>query len=278
MEFDQQLAEFNQQPVAVAPPENESVSCAACATPLYGEFCFACGQKRADSSHFTVRYLLGEAFREISSLDGKIWSTVRLLYLKPGLLVNEYLNGRGSLHLGPVKLYLIAIALYFFLAPLGILSPEQIRRTASQFPTDQATEFFTRMQQRMESGAFFDTYQSVYTAMLGLTVFLSALALKLWFRKRYLGEHMVFALYELAFIFLLVIPTSALPWLQLGPLAYLGVTLALVGGYGIWLCFALQRVYEPRWLRVLPFALLYLIFREILDTTIGMIAIVVAVL
>ena len=278
MEYDQQLAEFNQQPAAVATPAKESDSCAACATPLFGEFCYFCGQKRADSTHFTVRYLLSEAFREITSWDGKIWSTARLLYLKPGLLVNEYLKGRGSLHLGPVKLYLIAIALYFVLAPYGILSPEQIRRTASQFPAGEATEFFARMQQRMESGAFFDSYQTIYTALLGLTVFLSALVLKLWFRKRYLGEHLVFALYEISFIFLLVIPTSALPWLPLGPLAYLWVTLALVGGYGIWLVFALRRVYEPRWLRVIPFALLYLLFREIVDTTIGMAAIVVAAL
>lgn len=268
--------ELSPDTVSPTAPVTPASDCAACGAPLLGEFCHACGQKRADSSHFTVRFLLGEALREITSFDGKIWSTVRLLYLKPGLLVNEYLNGRGSLHLGPVKLYLISIALYFFLAPYGILSQEQIRQTAAQFPAGAATEFFTRMQQRMESGAFFDVYQKLYTALLGLTVFLSALALKLWYRKRFLGEHLVFALYELSFIFLMVIPTSLLSWLSLPPLAYLTLTLVLLGGYALWLTFALRRVYEPRWSRVLPFAFLYLLFRELVDNSIALGAILVA--
>jgi hypothetical protein len=270
--------ELYQQTIAIDSQAEPVDSCAVCTTPLQGEFCHACGQRRTDSTHFTVRHLLGEAFREITSLDGKIWSTARLLYLKPGLLVNEYLQGRGSLHLGPVKLYLIAIALYFFLAPYGILSPEQIRQAASQYPTGQASEFFARMQERMESGAFFDTYQNLYTAFLGLTVFLSALALKIWYRKRYLGEHFVFALYELAFIFLMVIPMSVLPWLSLPPLAYLGFTAVMILGYGVWLTFALRRVYEPRWSRVIPFALVYLFFRELVDNTIGLAVIVIATL
>ena len=54
-----------------------------------------------------------EQFHEVTSADGKLWRTVKALFV-PGKLTEEYLDGRRSLYVRPVRIFLVLNVLLFF--------------------------------------------------------------------------------------------------------------------------------------------------------------------
>jgi hypothetical protein len=52
---------------------------------------------------------------EFLHLDGKIYKTLKVLLTKPGELTRELVAGRRSKYIGPLRLYLTASLLFFFL-------------------------------------------------------------------------------------------------------------------------------------------------------------------
>lgn len=62
----------------------------------------------------SLRRFAREAFQDLTNLDSRIWLTVRGL-ARPGHLAVEWREGRGHRTLPPMRLYLIASALFFLL-------------------------------------------------------------------------------------------------------------------------------------------------------------------
>jgi hypothetical protein len=89
--------------------------CLNCDAPLAGPFCSRCGQ-RALPAHPTMRELAGDALAELFGWDGKLASTLRLLFGRPGELTRALLNGQRTKHVPPVRLYLACSVLYFVVA------------------------------------------------------------------------------------------------------------------------------------------------------------------
>jgi hypothetical protein len=88
------------------------VSCLDCGTPLAGPFCSECGQQARDPDP-TFRELVGEAWDAFASVDGRVLASIRLLLLRPGALTDEYLRGRRTRYLAPLRLYLLCSVAYF---------------------------------------------------------------------------------------------------------------------------------------------------------------------
>src|SRR4026209_2435112 len=91
--------------------------CRNCGAELLGRFCHQCGQK-AIASRVSVRDFLHEAADELAHLDGKIFQTLKLLLLKPGLLTVEHLQGRRVRYVPPLRLYLSCSLLFFALSAM----------------------------------------------------------------------------------------------------------------------------------------------------------------
>ncbi|MEP6999619.1 MAG: DUF3667 domain-containing protein [bacterium] len=73
-----------------------------------------------------MRDLVVDAFWELSGWDGRFASTLRALVQRPGLLTREFLEGRRSRYISPLRLYLMASLVYFVLAaaaPTVVLKP-----------------------------------------------------------------------------------------------------------------------------------------------------------
>lgn len=89
-------------------------NCLNCGTKLKltDKFCPECGQQKIDLNltftHFIIEFLSNNF-----NLDSKIFKTLRLLVFHPGKLSKEYLEGKRSSYVTPVRLYLI-ISLIFF--------------------------------------------------------------------------------------------------------------------------------------------------------------------
>ena len=92
--------------------------CLNCGLALAGPYCAGCGQKR-QATDLTLREFLRETTHELTSWDGKIPSTLKTLFLKPGLLTEDFLAGRRARWLLPLRLYLICSLAYFVSGPLA---------------------------------------------------------------------------------------------------------------------------------------------------------------
>jgi hypothetical protein len=92
--------------------------CLNCGIELHGEFCSRCGQK-AGHPNPTFHDLIHDFTHETLHIDGRLWSSLRLLFTKPGFLTQEYISGRRTTHFPPLRLYLICSLVYFALAAVA---------------------------------------------------------------------------------------------------------------------------------------------------------------
>jgi hypothetical protein len=92
--------------------------CKNCGHELHGQYCSVCGQFAmvANRPLFdSIRYYLEHHY----GLDRKLGTSLRHLFLKPGFLAREYMEGRIERHVHPFKLYLFAsIFLFGVMIPL----------------------------------------------------------------------------------------------------------------------------------------------------------------
>lgn len=117
-------------------------ACDNCATAMAGmRFCPECGQ-RALPHDPSVHDLVHDATHEFLHLDGKIWTTLRLLLVRPGFLTAEFLRGRRARYISPIRLYLTCSLIYFALAAsLGESSRSSATsRSASSAPAPGTQE------------------------------------------------------------------------------------------------------------------------------------------
>lgn len=99
------------EPAAMA--STASRRCPDCESPAPDAFCPRCGQEQRDRVHTSVRELAGEGVTELLDVDGRILGTLRTLVLHPGRLTSEYLAGRRTRFVRPVRLYLTLSVVYF---------------------------------------------------------------------------------------------------------------------------------------------------------------------
>lgn len=98
--------------------------CRNCQSRLDGAYCQKCGQRNIDLER-PILSLVGDIVKETFELDGRTALTIKTLFLKPGVLTDEFLAGRRRAYTPPLRLYLV-ISISFFvlvawLAQSGIL-------------------------------------------------------------------------------------------------------------------------------------------------------------
>ena len=101
------------------PFDKQGELCKNCETPLEGWYCYSCGQN-ADTHHRTIFHLIWEAIEGMFHLDGRLASTLPLLFFKPGKLAKDYMEGRIVRHVPPFRTFLVALLLFIFAAEHAI--------------------------------------------------------------------------------------------------------------------------------------------------------------
>lgn len=87
--------------------------CRNCAASLEAEFCSQCGQ-RARSYRRSLPPMLGELLSEAFEVDGRVVRSLKLLLFFPGALTVEFSADRRASYVSPIRLYLFASLLFFF--------------------------------------------------------------------------------------------------------------------------------------------------------------------
>ena len=224
--------------------------CNNCGASLLGDYCHRCGQNEADTEWKSLSSIAHRFWDELVSLDYKALRSLAALF-SPGVLAAEFIDGRRQRYLSPLKLYFLAAALFFVIAPRATdftFERQMALDPDGQFRAQvEARLAQTRMSRDLFAERFNSRLQTVYTITPIFSVLSATLVLRLLFGRRYpwLGPHMVFALYYVAFMFVVNLLLHGLndAFEGVSPSLLMVILFAIVMPY---MFVALRRVYaEP---------------------------------
>jgi hypothetical protein len=242
--------------------------CVSCDAPLSGPYCSRCGERVLEPEALTLRHFLAHTVvHELLHLDGKLWRTLRLLFMHPGQLSLEYAAGRRQAYVNPFRLLLIAIVVYALTTASGLnvtlnfgpvtmsIAPAKVRRSLSVEDTIAQIDRYgvlrrqlaakrERLTTELARERFHDRLEAFAEPVSFANVIMLAAALHLCFhskRRRFL-EHVAFSMHVVSFVLLssvtLVIAHRLRPWLNL---------ILVIGLVALWqfayVCVAIRRVY-----------------------------------
>ncbi len=218
----------------------------------------------ASPADLSARRFFGSLWDELSSLDSRSWRTLKALMI-PGELTRAAFAGQRQRYLPPLRLYLIASAVFFFLA--WDVYYAMMVDTLQRNPAAQPAQFLALISDPVAAGRVADLNAWLRfgtVVLLGLGV-----AVLFWRRRWPLGAHLIFAAHYYCvdfFLFsLLAIPVSLAGSAQRASydgLINLGLLVLL--GY---LIAALRRAYQVRWIGAMIRGLALLLLDLLLSTT-----------
>jgi hypothetical protein len=181
------------QPTA---PVAQGAACLNCGAPTAGTYCGDCGQA-ARTARLSFPRLLREAAGGILSFDSATVRTLRGLISRPGGFVRDYLLGRRVGYLGPLRYYLLVIALNVGASAL-LQHP-----SATATPAEPERSFWDQNLVQLQIGVAF--------ALLMLPL---AVAQRMLHRRSgyHLAEHYAFNLYVLAQSVVVVLSARIVLW------------------------------------------------------------------
>tara|TARA_R110000868_G_scaffold162329_11_gene393479 strand:- start:2186 stop:3277 length:1092 start_codon:yes stop_codon:yes gene_type:complete len=115
------------------PSSPDRAHCANCDAPLDGPFCAACGQAEADLRQ-PILSLVTDFLDGAFAWDGRFLTTLRGLYMRPGGVARDYVDGKRMQFSPPMRIYLIMTLAFFALSAAA-----SIRPLAITFTPDAAT-------------------------------------------------------------------------------------------------------------------------------------------
>lgn len=103
-------------------------------------FCSHCGQKNIINRP-SFSYLFATFFKDLINYDNNFWQAISILFLKPGVIVNQYLVGKRTSFVSPIKLYFF-ISLFTFLLPSILIDFKEVDNAVQMKSTSKNTGVF----------------------------------------------------------------------------------------------------------------------------------------
>ncbi len=209
-------------------------SCPNCGSPRLRRYCPDCGQAAPGPADYSLRAYAAELVGQVTNTDGKVARSMWTLAARPGLLTVDHLQGRRARYLRPLQIFLLVNVLLFIAAPQVPLFSYSLERYLRYAPPSPAlvTSLVRRATPQGHThgpgagGAAFQAYANRFDARVEaqrkslIILFAPALALvlRMMFARRRgapgvprrYGEHLVFALHTLAFVWLVLAALGAI--------------------------------------------------------------------
>ncbi|MEY2540220.1 MAG: hypothetical protein QOG67_3960 [Verrucomicrobiota bacterium] len=116
--------------------------CENCGAELKGHFCWQCGQPAVDYRR-SFRHVIVDVLDSFLSWDSKIFATLGLLMVRPWQLTNQFIAGKRIRYLHPLRLYLLASIVFFFVVNYWAKS---VHLDTSKMSPEQRAELETELQ------------------------------------------------------------------------------------------------------------------------------------
>jgi hypothetical protein len=110
--------------------ERKEKICLNCNAATYGRFCHICGQENIETKE-SFWHLVFHFIADIFHYDGKFFRTIRYLIFRPGFLTAEYIAGRRTSYLHPIRLYVFTSAVFFLIFFSFIYKQEDLIKISS---------------------------------------------------------------------------------------------------------------------------------------------------
>ncbi|MCK9193119.1 MAG: DUF3667 domain-containing protein [Nevskia sp.] len=201
--------------------------CPNCLTSFCGNYCPHCGQD-AQIKTPTVRKYLHELMEKYFGIEGRLPLTLKQLFLHPGAMTADYLEGRRQRYISPLRLYLSISVLFF----LGLMQVPGISVRIDRAGVEINTEAMADSRVEAHTGlAFIDQRVTAFAQLplaardhvlrggmvrnaprvMLLLIPVFAGMLMVLYQQRYYGEHLLTALHFHSFAFLLLM-LGLIPW------------------------------------------------------------------
>jgi len=248
----------------------ERETCASCDAPLTGPYCSRCGERVLGPEALTLHhFVVNTVVQELLNVDGALWRTLRLLFVRPGRLSLEYVAGRRRPYLNPFRLLLVAIIVYLLMTSSGLIAfwsigpvkmniaPMAIRPDRSIETTIEQIDRYGLLrrqvaakQQQLASDAAREQFHNRLAAFAqplsfaNVVLFAAALHVCFRWRRRRFLEHAAFSMHFVSFVLLssvILVPAIRFRfWLH----GYLFLVIALIGLWQFgYLTVAIRRFY-----------------------------------
>lgn len=106
--------------------------CQNCGTRLQGPYCHACGQPVKGMVRH-VKFILRDVLDTVFEYDSRIWRSLIPLYLNPGRVTQEFLDGRRIRFVLPFRLFFVLTVLNFLIIQL-LADPASLNGSAPRPP------------------------------------------------------------------------------------------------------------------------------------------------
>lgn len=242
--------------------------CPNCEASYDGAYCPACGQ-RAGGLDQPIGAFAREFAEEALGLDSRVRLTVPALFLRPGEIAKEYVEGRRARFVPPIRLYLLSsFVMFLVLSQAGVkvdnvtvtvgdtpIRADTIAAPPDPLPGSSAEDLLSQRISRglAQISADPDTFSQLFFNRMAQSMFFLlpafALLLKAVYRKRPYLHHGVFAIYLHCFVFIVVAITTLPDVMGLARLASPADLLLL--GVPVYLVLAMKRFYGEGWARTL---------------------------
>lgn len=188
------------------------IACPACATPLRGPWCHACGQRADAAADLSLRGFALDAVRSVTDADSRLWRTLRTLVVDPARLTRDWAAGRRRPWIPPLRLFLLINVLYFLSQSLTgfhtFTTPLELHVTGMPHADVARDLVRARMADREEdynvfSARFDDAAETQAKTLVIVLVPFFALLVAALERRRPFAVHLVFSLHTLAFFMLM---------------------------------------------------------------------------
>jgi thiamine biosynthesis protein ThiS len=191
-------------------PNNAAWLCPTCGSQVNSKFCSDCGEKIFGAADLSMRHFFIHALGDFFHFDSKIFLSFRLLFTRPGFLTAEYLRGCRKPYLHPFQMFFISNLVYFVLQPFSgwsglkawlyvqthlmfysgfasrLASHRMVARGLSETPFNHAFDHAIDIQARSLVVLLIPLFAVIFTGLE-------------WRKRRFFGEHVVFALHFTAF-------------------------------------------------------------------------------
>lgn len=205
--------------------------CLNCGKEVSTPYCPFCGQEN-EPLKLGFRDMVVDMLEEVARFDSRLFQTLKVLFLQPGRLSREWALGRRTSYITPLKLYLSATFLFFLISSSrieSITASDDSGQSGIRVQADTTREgapFFVKTMMKLEKAGPREVVGGIVENMpkalfVMLPVFALGLKLIYWRKGFFYVEHLVFALHNHAFYFLVLSLALPIPWSGADPIGFL---------------------------------------------------------